>query len=165
MSNFKIRKSVGHKGKNETEDTKKIQDLLNRHAKAGGFTKLNVDGIVGKKTIGAIRGFQKKAMGGKADGRVDTNGKTIIASNEKPDSGGGDKKAEKEANKVLQKLAKNLSALPKKEKADLDKANRVIKTLEKEAKSDKTKGKDKHATARAEVLEIWEELKKHREYK
>lgn len=164
MSNVKIRKSVGYKGKNESEDTKKIQNLLNGHAGTGGFGKLNVDGIVGPKTIGAIKGFQKRVMGGKADGRVDKNKKTIIALNEKPGSGGGvgDKKAEQEANKALQKLAKNLSVLPKKEKSDLDKANKLIKVFEQEAKIAKTKGKDKHAIARAEILTIWEKLKKHR---
>ena len=178
MPFVKIRKSVGNKGKNEPEDTKKIQQLLNRHTKAGGFKKLDDDGLVGKMTIRAIRGFQKKAMGGKVDGRVDVNNKTIAALNEKPGSGGSggggksgggiDPKVEKEAAKIVAILAKDLSALPKKEKADLDKVNKLIKMIEKEVKSDKAaakgggKGKDKHAAARKEVLAIWEDLKKHR---
>ena len=84
MAAIKIKKSVGNKGKNEKADTKKIQELLNKHTKAGGFSKLSTDGIAGKKTTAAIKGFQTKAMGGKADGRVDPNGKTLGALNEKP---------------------------------------------------------------------------------
>lgn len=93
MAKVKIRKSVGHKGKNELGDTKAVQKLLNGHTKAGGFKKLGVDGLVGPKTIGSIRGFQKKVMGSKADGRVDPGHKTIAALNQKPGSvepaGGG----------------------------------------------------------------------------
>ncbi|MCZ6837631.1 MAG: hypothetical protein O7G85_17805 [Planctomycetota bacterium] len=67
-----IKGSVGKKGKNNPADVKTIQDLLNGHTKNGGFRKLQSDGLVGKKTIGAIEAFQKNSMGfKKADGRVD----------------------------------------------------------------------------------------------
>lgn len=80
----KISKSVGKGGKNASEDVKMIQELLNGFAQMGGYAKLKVDGVSGKKTIAAINAFQIKVMGGKADGRVDPGKNTIKALNVKP---------------------------------------------------------------------------------
>ena len=84
MATVKIKKSVGKNGKNDVEDAKKIQELLNVHKTKGGYTALAVDGVAGKKTIAAITAFQSKVMGVKADGRVDVDGPTLAALNAKP---------------------------------------------------------------------------------
>jgi peptidoglycan hydrolase-like protein with peptidoglycan-binding domain len=84
MASVKIKKSVGKNGKNDADDAKKIQELLNAHKTQGGYAALAVDGDVGKKTIAAITAFQSKVMGVKADGRVDVDGATLAALNARP---------------------------------------------------------------------------------
>jgi peptidoglycan hydrolase-like protein with peptidoglycan-binding domain len=84
MASVKIKKSVGKNGKNEVDDAKRIQELLNAHKSQGGYATLAVDGDVGKKTIAAITAFQSKVMGVKADGRVDVDGATLAALNARP---------------------------------------------------------------------------------
>ena len=79
MPTLKIKKSVGKKGKNGVEDTKVVQEALNKHKSAGGYGALDVDGDAGKKTIAAIKAFQKKVMGVKTDSRVDAGGATLAA--------------------------------------------------------------------------------------
>ena len=67
-----INASVGHKGKNDREDTKIVQKLLNDNG-----ASLDEDGLCGRGTINAIGKFQRDKMGmRKPDGRVDPNGRT-----------------------------------------------------------------------------------------
>ncbi len=80
----KISKSVGKGGNNTSKDVIIIQELLNKFTQMGGFSPLKVDGVNGKKTIGAISAFQVKVMGVKSDGRVDPKKNTIEALNMKP---------------------------------------------------------------------------------
>lgn len=70
--------SVGQGGRNEASDTRLVQTLLNRipTARGGPLGLLAVDGLVGVKTIGAIKRFQSVHFGG-ADGLVDARNKTI----------------------------------------------------------------------------------------
>lgn len=81
----KISGSVGKGGKNKSKDVEIVQKLLNLHAGKGGNASIKVDGIVGDKTIKAIREFQKAFVTKiKPDGLVSTNKQTIKALNEKP---------------------------------------------------------------------------------
>ncbi len=87
-----ISASVGLGGANRFEDVRAIQNLLNANAAhIQPFEKLDVDGKVGAKTIGAIEKFQRKVVGlTHPDGRVDPNGKTIralVGSSNPPTSG------------------------------------------------------------------------------
>ena len=76
----KLSASVGKGGKNKPEDTKVVQELLNDFTKKGGFKRLDVDGLIGPKTIGAIKSFQQNVVGMKrGDGRVDPGGETMAA--------------------------------------------------------------------------------------
>lgn len=72
--------SVGAGGQNDPVDVRLIQSLLNLvPAAAGGpSSPLQVDGLIGPKTIASIRAFQKKNLGFE-DGRVDARNKTIYA--------------------------------------------------------------------------------------
>jgi len=74
-----ISASVGSGGSNRLEDVRVIQNLLNANAgHMQPFVKLDVDGRVGAKTIGAITRFQKVVLGKAApDGRVDPGKATI----------------------------------------------------------------------------------------
>jgi peptidoglycan hydrolase-like protein with peptidoglycan-binding domain len=74
----KIAGSVGYSGRNMAANVMTVQYLLNCvPAHRGGPTvELAVDGIVGPKTIGAIRRFQTMNFG-RADGRVDPDGRTL----------------------------------------------------------------------------------------
>ena len=74
-----ISSSVGSGGVNRLEDVRVIQNLLNANAgHIQPFVKLDVDGKVGAKTIGAITRFQKVVLGRAApDGRVDPGKATI----------------------------------------------------------------------------------------
>lgn len=78
-----ISASVGEGGGNRPADVKTIQELLNQipTSKGGPQPLLAVDGLIGPKTIGAIRNFQKFHFGW-SDGRVDTNNVTIAKLNE-----------------------------------------------------------------------------------
>ena len=67
--------SVGQAGKNAPQDVATVQDLLNRN---GASPALDVDGLCGPKTVGAIAAFQKTSLGF-ADGRVDVGGQTWAA--------------------------------------------------------------------------------------
>jgi peptidoglycan hydrolase-like protein with peptidoglycan-binding domain len=73
-----LQRSVGWGGRNLPQDVVTVQYLLNcvPSGKGGPFPELAVDGLVGPKTIGAIRKFQRAAFG-HADGRVDPNKRTI----------------------------------------------------------------------------------------
>jgi hypothetical protein len=70
--------SVGVAGVNRPDDSKLIQMLLNAvpTTHGGPSTKLVVDGLVGQRTIAAIRNYQLKQLYF-SDGRVDVGGKTI----------------------------------------------------------------------------------------
>ena len=66
--------SVGKTGINIESDVKTVQALLNRHLDK----KVNIDGLIGGKTIYAINKFQSQYVNMRhPDGRVDPKGKTI----------------------------------------------------------------------------------------
>jgi muramidase (phage lysozyme) len=78
--------SVGEGGINQMADVRKVQDLLNlarQRLITGGirfeqFKRLKEDGIIGSKTIGAIRIFQRDIAGfPNPDGRIDPGGRTM----------------------------------------------------------------------------------------
>jgi hypothetical protein len=73
-----ISASVGASGTNKLDDTKVVQTLLNRVPPAGGGAdpRLVVDGLVGTKTVSAIKAFQL-AQGLFVDGRVDPGMMTL----------------------------------------------------------------------------------------
>ena len=89
-----ISKSVGENGTNFKNDVTTVQELLNGVSpeKGGPSPKLDVDGLVGPKTIGAIKHFQKVACEFKfPDGRVDPGQKTITKLNELNSEPGDDR--------------------------------------------------------------------------
>jgi hypothetical protein len=71
--------SVGANGRNLPDDSKAIQDALNRipPEQGGASPKLDVDGLPWAKTIAAIRHFQEFQALPVADGRVDPDWPTI----------------------------------------------------------------------------------------
>ena len=72
-----INGSVGRGGTNRREDVLVVQRLLNRHD-LSPLKPLQIDGIVGPATIGAIEHFQDKVVHmSRPDGRVDPGGRTI----------------------------------------------------------------------------------------
>jgi len=73
-----INGSVGAGGRNVSHDVVTVQYLLNcvPAGQGGPFPELAVDGMVGPKTIGAIRTVQATRFG-HADGRVDPGARTI----------------------------------------------------------------------------------------
>ena len=92
--------SVGRRGTNKPEDVRTVQQLLNgfhqnrvRGAGAGlesrawrrlprRRVKLQVDGVVGPETLGAIEEYQRYVLGAyRPDGRIDPRGPTIQALN------------------------------------------------------------------------------------
>ena len=85
QSAWTIDKSVGQGGFNHKGDVQTIQRLLNliEVSDGGPMVTLAEDGLVGPKTIGAIRGFQQFHHTG-SDGRVDPNGPTLKKMNEVP---------------------------------------------------------------------------------
>jgi N-acetylmuramidase len=83
-----IRGSVGRGGRNRFEDVCIVQELLNKQSRPP-LSRLAVDGIVGRKTIGAIESFQRRVLSmSRPDGRVDPGGPTLaaLASNAGPPS-------------------------------------------------------------------------------
>lgn len=71
-----ILKSVGAGGSNLANDTRHVQAALDIWSVADKVPSVVVDGIVGPRTIAAIRNFQsRKSLF--SDGRVDPNGPTI----------------------------------------------------------------------------------------
>ena len=64
--------SVGKGGKNHENDVRTVQQLLNQN---GASTTLQVDGLAGPKTAGAISKFQQNNLGFQ-DGRIDPDGQT-----------------------------------------------------------------------------------------
>jgi peptidoglycan hydrolase-like protein with peptidoglycan-binding domain len=75
-----IRSSVGEGGWNDRQDVGVVQYLLNVVRKRSGATPLAVDGIVGPKTLAAIREFQQ-SNSLVVDGRVDPGHATILLLN------------------------------------------------------------------------------------
>ncbi len=74
--------SVGEGGRNNLQDVKTVQTLLNERIKIP-TPKLVVDGKSGPKTREAIIQFQKNVLSMRhPDGRVDPNGKTITKLND-----------------------------------------------------------------------------------
>ena len=77
--------SVGAGGVNRKDDSRTVQELLNKvPADQGGPSPLlAVDGLPWQKTIAAIRSFQRIQLGFTSpDGRVDRDGKTLAKLNE-----------------------------------------------------------------------------------
>ena len=74
-----IERSVGAGGRNQLDDSKTIQDGLNRVplAQGGADPKLAVDGLPWGKTIAAIRRFQQVQRLPVIDGRADPSGPTV----------------------------------------------------------------------------------------
>ena len=70
--------SVGQGGANFSQDVRTIQSLLNKQsARVPGMQPLVVDGLIGPKTINAIKQFQRSVVGfSMPDGRVDVGGQT-----------------------------------------------------------------------------------------
>lgn len=88
-----INRSVGSKGVNARADVRTVQQLLNKHAGKLGFRPLSVDGLIGPKTIGAIREFQTKVTGlARPDGLIEvgkTTWRSLAGGAGGPGSGGG----------------------------------------------------------------------------
>jgi peptidoglycan hydrolase-like protein with peptidoglycan-binding domain len=76
-----IKFSVGEGGANDRQDVGIVQHLLNVVRKRDGDEPLAVDGIVGPKTLAAIRDFQEKNCA-VIDGRVDPGQETLRLLNE-----------------------------------------------------------------------------------
>jgi peptidoglycan hydrolase-like protein with peptidoglycan-binding domain len=76
-----IKFSVGEDAANNPQDVGIVQHLLNVLRKGDGDELLAVDGIVGPKTLAAIREFQQKNCT-VVDGRVDPGHETIRLLNE-----------------------------------------------------------------------------------
>jgi hypothetical protein len=64
--------SVGSRGRNRSADVRLVQTLLHDR----GVDPGPIDGLIGRKTIAAIREFQRGFMR-RPDGRVDPNGRTF----------------------------------------------------------------------------------------
>lgn len=80
-----ITAAVGRGGMNRPSDVKTIQELLNRAGgpNGGPIPALQIDGLCGPMTIGAIQKFQMKHFGmSGADSRVDPQGQTLRKLNE-----------------------------------------------------------------------------------
>lgn len=74
--------SVGKGGRNNLQDVKTVQTLLNERIKIP-TPQLKVDGKCGRKTKEAITEFQKNSVGiMRPDGRVDPAGRTLTALND-----------------------------------------------------------------------------------
>jgi peptidoglycan hydrolase-like protein with peptidoglycan-binding domain len=81
-SSISIIGSVGQGGRNVHADVSTVQNRLNELI-GKGRTALVVDGKIGPRTLGLIKDFQKSVLKfGSPDGRVDPNGKTIVALND-----------------------------------------------------------------------------------
>ena len=78
LGGVSISASVGASGANRKPDVLAVQQLLNKASRIVGSPKLSIkeDGLIGPKTIGAIREFQASQLGFN-DGRVDPNHRTI----------------------------------------------------------------------------------------
>lgn len=72
-----ISASVGAGGTNRPDDVVVVQRLLGDLVFAGGGVALDVDGLVGSKTIGAITTFQQQRPPLPTDGRIDPGGPTF----------------------------------------------------------------------------------------
>lgn len=77
-----IKRSVGAGGVNAASDARKIQGALNEIAAANGGAEgaLTVDGLVGPRTLAAIRTFQQAHVR-VVDSRIDPGGPTLAAIN------------------------------------------------------------------------------------
>ncbi|MEV5493461.1 peptidoglycan-binding domain-containing protein [Streptomyces bobili] len=69
--------SVGQGGINRPDDVMAVQRLLSDLRIAAGHVPLDVDGLVGPKTIAAISDFQQQNPGLPVDGRIDPTGPTF----------------------------------------------------------------------------------------
>lgn len=78
--------AVGHGARNARSDVRLVQHLLNRHRTPRGAL-LKIDGIVGPRTMAAIRGFQANVVHLlPVDGRIDPGGPSFTALTTAPHS-------------------------------------------------------------------------------
>lgn len=76
---IQLEHAVGHGARNTRSDVRLVQHLLNRHGTLRAAL-LKIDGIVGPKTMAAIRGFQANVVHlHPVDGRVDPGGPSFTA--------------------------------------------------------------------------------------
>jgi len=87
-----ITASVGLGGANRAADVRAVQSLLNdvRPDRGGPVPPLDVDGLAGPLTNGAIGKFQRKQSLPAADSRVDPDGPTLQALNSERSNKGAD---------------------------------------------------------------------------
>ena len=71
-----IKRSVGEGGENKRADVLFVQLLLADWQSRTGLPLITVDGLVGPKTVAAIKAFQQEQTG-VVDGRVDPDGPAI----------------------------------------------------------------------------------------
>lgn len=77
-----ISASVGLNGVNRSGDVKKVQILLNQNRHRFDHHEIAEDSIIGPKTIGTIKDFQRTVVGlSNPDGRVDADGRTLRSLN------------------------------------------------------------------------------------
>lgn len=97
-----ISKSVGKGGVNQRQDVTTIQELINANiGKITPLAPLTVDGLIGKKTIGAIEEFQRRVVRLRSpDGRVDPGGKTLRFLNQGAPVGGRPTEDEEDVTKI-----------------------------------------------------------------
>lgn len=102
LTAWKIKKSVGQGGFNQKEDVLTIQRLLNLIAVTDGgpMPPLAEDGLIGPKTLGAIRTFQQFHQVA-SDGRVAPGGPTLKKMNEVPKNALAERNAARLARTVL----------------------------------------------------------------
>jgi putative chitinase len=79
--------SVGRDGKNNPDDVRTVQELLNRYPCCRPDPPLEEDGLIGPDTIAAIEEVQRHIDMSNPDGRVDPGGRTFTAIAEEPDAG------------------------------------------------------------------------------
>jgi putative chitinase len=78
MSTPSIKTSVGHGGVNNTADVETIQELLNAYKPCRPDPILVEDGIIGDRTIAAIKAVQEQLGMAHPDGRIDPGGRTFM---------------------------------------------------------------------------------------
>ncbi|KIC21629.1 peptidoglycan-binding domain-containing protein [Leisingera sp. ANG-Vp] len=126
----KISASVGKGGKNQPNDVKAIQTLLNPFAGDAGFSKLKPDGKPSGKLDKAISSFQENICGFRPDGRVDPGKRTIKKLLAGPAKAKAEKKKEeKEIQKVKSQEHQKALAAAKKSLEKAAKTQKVSSTV------------------------------------
>ncbi|MEM0934572.1 MAG: hypothetical protein AAGJ91_01565 [Pseudomonadota bacterium] len=131
----KIKAAVGRKGKNQPEDVKIVQELLNAVASPVGFAKLQVNGKPSQKLNEAIGAFQAAACTFTPDQTVEPNKNTIKALLGGPSKL---KAAQKNKEKADEKRASDAAEAAKKKAVEAAKkaAEKQIKPVKKAAEAE-----------------------------